>query len=101
MPGTPRGFHLPPFVMAPEDLEEVALKVEANRQTGREEALAIVVCYEHSTRTLWERLICQNSFEGEDNRHVTMDLLRDAYIGSIRERDEHGRTNRAGKLHMM
>jgi hypothetical protein len=152
MPGTPRGFHLPPFVMAPEDLEEVALKVEANLQTGRAEAfwpiptgfetldgltggglyggdltivggvqnigktaiilqwanhlagegaLAIVVCYEHSTRTLWERLICQNSFEGEDDRHVTMDLLRDAYIGSIRERDEYGRTNGAGKLHMM
>ena len=147
MPGTPRGFHLPPFVMAPEDLEEVALKVEASLETGREDsfwpiptgfatldgltggglyggdltivggvqnigktalilqwanhlagkgALAIVVCYEHSTRTLWERLICQNSFEGLGADHVTMDLLRDAYIESIRERD-----NGTGKLHMM
>ncbi len=147
MPGTPRGFHLPPFVMAPEDLEEIALKVEGTLQTGREEwfwpiptgfatldgltggglyggdltivggvqnigktalilqwanhlagqgALAIVVCYEHSTRTLWERLICQNSFEGDGDAHATMDLLRDAYIGSIRERDRGN-----GKLHMM
>jgi replicative DNA helicase len=152
MPGTPRGFHLPPFVMAPEDLEEVALKVEANLQIGREEtfwpiptgfstvdeltggglyggdltivggvqnigktalilqwanhlagegALAIVVCYEHSTRTLWERLLCQNSFDGAGRDHVTMDRLRDAYIGSIRERDEQSQKNGSDKLHMM
>jgi hypothetical protein len=139
--------------MAPEDLEEVALKVEDSLERGREEsfwpiptgfatldeltggglyggdltivggvqnigktaltlqwashlaqegALAIVVCYEHSTRTLWERLICQSSFEREGARHVTMDLLRDAYIGSIREREANGRQDgAAGQLHMM
>ena len=152
MPGTPRGFHLPPFVMAPEDLEEVALRVETSLETGREDsfwpiptgfatldeltggglhggdltivggvqnigktalilqwanylagkgALAIVVCYEHSTRTLWERLICQNSIEKPGAEHITMDLLRDAYIGSIRERDERTGQDGAGKLHMM
>ena len=152
MPGTPRGFHLPPFVMAPDDLEEVALQVERSLQEGREEAfwpiptgfhtlddltggglsggdltivggvqnigktalilqwanhiagegdLAIIVCYEHSTRTLWERLICQNSFEGGDKEHITMDLLRDAYIGSIRERDSRRDNGREDGLHMM
>lgn len=150
MPGTPRGFHLPPFVMAPEDLEEVALKLEDNLEKGREEAfwpiptglcsideltggglhggdltivggvqnigktamvlqwanhvagdgaLGIVVCYEHSTKTLWERLVCQNSFEGEGARHITTDVLRDAYIGSIRERD--GRQESEPPLHML
>lgn len=152
MPGTPRGFHLPPFVMAPDDLEEVALKVERSLQEGREKSfwpiptgfntlddltggglfggdltivggvqnigktalilqwansiagngdLAIVVCYEHSTKTLWERLICQSSFAGGDEEHITMDLLRDAYIGSIRERDGRGGNGAEDKLHMM
>lgn len=152
MPGTPRGFHLPPFVMEPDDLEEVALKIEENLQVGREEAfwpiptgfitlddltggglyggdltivggvqnigktalilqwanhmaaegaLAIVVCYEHSTRTLWERLLCQNSFEQRGEAHVTMDLLRDAYIESIRERDRQKQGNGHNKLHML
>ena len=152
MPGTPRGFHLPPFVMAPEDLEEVALKVEATLQSGREEsfwpiptgfatldqltggglyggdltivggvqnigktalilqwahhmagegALAIVVCYEHSTRTLFERLICQSAYERDEGVQVTMDLLRDAYIGSIRERDKISQGDGRGGLHMM
>jgi len=152
MPGTPRGFHLPPFVMAPDDLEEVALEVERSLESGREEsfwpiatgfagldgltggglyggdltivggvqnigktalilqwanhlagegALAIVVCYEHSPRTLWERLICQNSFEGDGGAHITMDLLRDAYIGSIRERDGRTGEDGTGRLHML
>jgi replicative DNA helicase len=134
--------------MAPDDIEEVALKVEHSLINGREEsfrpiptgfytmdhltggglyggdltilggvqnvgktalmlqwanhiaaagALAIVVCYEHSTRTLWERLICQNSFHGT-TEHLTMDLLRDAYIGAIRERD---RTGDNGDTHML
>jgi hypothetical protein len=138
--------------MAPDDLEEVALKVEQSLQEGREESfwpiptgfntlddltggglfggdltivggvqnigktalilqwanniagngdLAIVVCYEHSTKTLWERLICQNSFAGGDEEHITMDLLRDAYIGSIQEREGRGGNGAGDKLHML
>jgi replicative DNA helicase len=152
MPGTPRGFHLPPFVMAPEDLEEVALKVETTLQAGREEsfwpiptgfatldevtggglhggdltivggvqnigktalilqwanhlagqgALAIVVCYEHSTRTLWERLICQNAFEQDGGVQVTMDLLREAYIEAIRERERASKADGGRRPHML
>lgn len=152
MPGTPRGFHLPPFVMAPEDLEEVALRLEDDLEKGREEvfwplptgissvdeltggglhagdltivggvqnigktamilqwanhmagdgALGIVVCYEHSTKTLWERLICQNSFEGEGAAHITSDDLRDAYIGSIRERDRRQAEASSAAPHML
>ena len=152
MPGTPRGFHLPPFVMAPDDIEEVALKLERSLMDGREEsfqpiptgfhtidhltggglyggdltilggvqnvgktalmlqwanhiaaagALAIVVCYEHSTRTLWERLICQNSFDGVKEEHLTMDLLREAYIGAIRERDRSRENGTEAALHML
>ncbi len=139
MPQTPRGFHLPPFVMTPEDLEEVALHVEENLAAGREEmfwpistgfapidrysggglhagdltivggvqnvgktalvlqwanhiavnnALVIVVCYEHSTITLWERLLCQNSFLANPEDYINMDALRTAYIETIRERDQ-------------
>ena len=152
MPATPRGFHLPPFVMAPEDLEEVALKLEDDLEKGREEAfwpiptglcsideltggglhagdltivggvqnigktalvlqwanhvagdgaLGIVVCYEHSTKTLWERLICQNSLEGEGTGHITTDVLRDAYVGSIRERDRRREEGAEAQLHML
>jgi len=152
MPGTPRGFHLPPFVRAPEDIEEVALKLEQSLQDGREETfqpidtgfhsldnltggglyggdltilggvqnigktalilqwanhiaagggLAIVVCYEHSTRTLWERLICQNSYDGSEGEHITMDILRQAYIGSIRERDQTRGNGTGAGSHML
>ncbi|MEJ2606001.1 MAG: DnaB-like helicase C-terminal domain-containing protein [Anaerolineales bacterium] len=152
MPKAPRGFHFPPFVMAPEDLEEVALLIEDNLAVGREDvfwpiptgfetidhysggglhagdltivggvqnvgktalvlqmanhiavnnALAIIVCYEHSTITLWERLLCQNSFIVERDRHITMDLLRDAYIETIRERDRTQGDNPNSKLHML
>jgi replicative DNA helicase len=138
--------------MAPDDIEEVALKVEQSLQDGREEsfrpiptgfhtfdhltggglyggdltilggvqnvgktalilqwanhiagegALAIIVCYEHSTRTLWERLICQNSFGGIKEDHITMDLLREAYIGSIRERDRKRTNGSEANLHML
>jgi len=147
-----RGFHFPPFVMAPEDLEEVALHVEQNLAAGREEvfwpiptgiesidmytggglhagdltiiggvqnvgktalilqmvnhiavndALAIVVCYEHSTITLWERLLCQNSFIVDSENHITMDLLRNAYIDTIRERDRIRSVDPDEKLHML
>ena len=152
MPETPRGFHLPPFVMPPEDLEEVALKIERNLEEGNKDAfwpiptgfetvdgltggglhsgdlnivggvqnigktalilqwanhiagagaLAIVVCYEHSTVTLWERLICQSSFKNGTSAHITSDLLRDAYIETISERDRLKEQDGEHKLHMM
>ncbi|MDF1500759.1 MAG: DnaB-like helicase C-terminal domain-containing protein [Anaerolineales bacterium] len=138
MPEAPRGFHFPPFVMEPEDLEEVALKIEKNIETGNEEifrpvptgfhtvdeqtggglhsgdlniiggvqnigktalvlqwaheiaasgALAIIVCYEHSTTTLWERLLCQSSFLVSGGEHISTDSLRTAYIEAIRGRN--------------
>ncbi len=152
MPKTPRGFHFPPFVMAPEDLEDVALKIEKNLEEGHEEtfwpiptgfktvdeltggglhsgdltivggvqnigktalilqwaqhiasngALAIVVCYEHSTVTLWERLICQSSIQVNQNGHITTDKLRQAYIDTIRDRDNLVSKNGKHDLHMM
>jgi translation initiation factor IF-1 len=152
MPATPRGFHLPPFVMEPEDIEEVALKIEGNLELGEEEifwpiptgfstidrltggglhsgdlniiggvqnigktalmlqwaqhiasrhALALVVCYEHDTVTLWERLFCQSSFQERGDRHVTTEMLRAAYIEVIRERDKLKRENGNQHLHMM
>ena len=152
MPKTPRGFHLPPFVMAPEDLEEVALHLEENLAAGREDifwpiptgfdpidhysggglhagdltivggvqnvgktalilqmanhiavhdALAIIICYEHSTVTLWERLLCQNSFVASPDEHITMDLLRSAYIETIRERNRNPSEFPNNGLHML
>jgi len=152
VPKTPPGFHLPPFVMVPEDLEEVALHVEENLAAGREEmfwpistgfepidryaggglhagdltivggvqnvgktalvlqwanhlavndALAIVVCYEHNTITLWERLLCQNSYIANREEHITMDLLRQAYIEAIRERDRIQVNASHDKMHML
>jgi hypothetical protein len=37
MPELPRGFHLPPFVPVPEDLEQLALRLEAQLLVGRED----------------------------------------------------------------
>jgi len=152
MPKTPRGFHLPTFVMEPEDLEEVALNIERNLEQGKEEifwpvptgfntvdqltggglhsgdlniiggvqnigktalmlqwahhiaangALALVVCYEHNTVTLWERLICQSSFQENGKKHVTTEMLRNAYIEVIRERDRIKIDNGNHNFHMM
>ena len=152
MPKTPRGFHLPPFVMEPEDLEEIALRIEHNLEQGEEkifwpvptgfstvdqlaggglhsgdlniiggvqnvgktalmlqwaqhiaenDALALVVCYEHNNVTLWERLICQSSFQESGSEHVTAEMLRNAYIEVIRERDRLSSDNGGHNLHMM
>jgi KaiC/GvpD/RAD55 family RecA-like ATPase len=152
MPKTPKGFHLPPFVMAPEDLEEVALHIEKKLAVGCEDifwpiptgfdpidhysggglhagdltiiggvqnvgktalvlqianhisvndALAIIVCYEHSTITLWERLLCQNSFLVDPDEHITMDSLREAYIETIRERNRILAGQSTQKIHML
>ncbi|MEJ2571912.1 MAG: DnaB-like helicase C-terminal domain-containing protein [Anaerolineales bacterium] len=152
MPQPPRGFHLPPFVTVPEDLEEVALHIEKNLAAGREEmfwpistgfapidgcsggglhagdltivggvhnvgktalvlqwanhvaindVLAIVVCYEHSTITLWERLLCQSSYLVNPEDYINVDLLRTAYIETIRERDRNRAEPSLGKMHML
>jgi len=152
MPEAPRGFHFPPFVMEPEDLEEVALKIEKNIETGNEEifrpiptgfhtvdeqtggglhsgdlniiggvqnigktalvlqwaheiassgALAIIVCYEHSTTTLWERLLCQSSFMVSGREHISADLLRSAYIETIRRRDAASSSGDGNERHML
>ena len=62
--------------------------------------IALVVCYEHSVMTLWERLLCQSSFALGENGHVTADDLRAAYILSIRNRDAVDKLN-GDKLHML
>jgi len=152
MPEAPRGFHFPPFVMEPEDLEEVALKIEKDIETGNEEifrpiptgfhtvdeqtggglhpgdlnivggvqnigktalilqwahviatsgALALIICYEHSTVTLWERLLCQSSYMVSERDHISTDMLRSAYIEAIRRRDAASSNKEGPKLHML
>jgi hypothetical protein len=58
-----------------------------------QDVLALVVCYEHSVMTLWERLLCQCSFAAGGDGFVTADALRTAYILSIRNRDIVGNAN--------
>ena len=53
-------------------------------------AMAIVVCFEHSTQVLWERLLIQQSFEGSESAHTTTDDIRKAYIDVILEREKRG-----------
>jgi hypothetical protein len=84
-----------------QNVGKTALILQWANHIAAEGALAIVVCFEHSTRTLWERLICQNSFEGVQEEHITMDRLRDAYIGSIRERDNRRDNGTEPNLHML
>jgi hypothetical protein len=62
--------------------------------------IALVVCYEHSVMTLWERLLCQSSFALGGDGHVTADELRAAYILSIRNRDAVDKQN-GDKQHML
>lgn len=49
-------------------------------------AMAIVVCFEHSTQVLWERLLIQQSYEGVGSAHTTSDDIRKAYVEVIRGR---------------
>jgi len=53
-------------------------------------ALAIVICFEHSTQVLWERLLIQQSFEEGIAEHTTSDDIRKAYIQVINEREKTG-----------
>lgn len=152
MPTLPKGIHLPPFVMAPEDIEEIALRIEGNLEKGSleyflpiptgfatfdnhtggglhggdlnivggvqnigktalclqwanhialQDAHVIFVCYEHNTETLFERLICQNSYEGDPANHITPDLIRSAYIDTIQERDRVQIDDPDQKLYML
>jgi hypothetical protein len=138
--------------MEPQDLEEVALKIEKNIEKGNEEvfrpiptgfdtvdeqtggglhsgdlniiggvqnigktalvlqwsheiassgALAIVVCYEHSTTTLWERLLCQSSFMVSGREHISTDTLRSSYIEAIRGRNAALSNGDGTKHHML
>lgn len=144
MPEPRRKSDLPVGCMAPLNLEEAALQIEAMLASGSEEifkpiptgfdhydrllggglhsgdlhilggvqnigktakvlqmasqiaaqgVLALVVCYEHSVMTLWERLLCQSSLAAGGNGHVTADELRNAYILAIRDRRDGNHSN--------
>jgi len=49
-----------------------------------------VVCFEHSTQVLWERLLIQQSYESSGISHTTSDDLRKAYVEVIKERESSG-----------
>ncbi len=152
MPSKPQGFHLPAFAMEPEDLEEVALRIESHLEQGNIDSylpiptgfstidkytggglhggdliivggvqnigktslclqwanhvsgqgtLAIFICYEHNTDTLFERLICQSSFELGFKEHITPGCIRSAYIDTIKERDRKLSSDPSAQMHML
>jgi hypothetical protein len=110
MPEAPRGFHFPPFVMEPEDLEEVALKIEKNIEAGNEEVFRPIPTGFH---TVDEQtggglhsgdlsiIGGQSSFMVSGSEHISADLLRSAYIETIRRRDAASSNGDGKERHML
>lgn len=83
-----------------QNIGKTAMVLQMASHIAAQGVLALVVCYEHSVMTLWERLLCQSSFASGGNGHVTTDDLRDAYLLSIRDRDVVDKRN-GDKRHML
>ena len=84
-----------------QNIGKTALVLQIANHIAIHDALVIVVCYEHSTLTLWERLLCQNSFAVSPDDHITMESLRQAYIDTIRERNRILANQSNYKMHML
>jgi Replicative DNA helicase len=62
------------------------------------DALSIVICYEHDTHSLWERLLIQQSWEPGATEWVTSKAVQEAYVQVIRLRDELDKEGKAGDV---
>jgi len=84
-----------------QNIGKTAKVLQMARNVAAQGALALVVCYEHSVVTLWERLLCQSSYASCRDGYVTADALLAAYIAAIRERDERVIGSNGRKMYML
>jgi len=84
-----------------QNIGKTAKTLQMARHVAAQGALALVVCYEHSVLTLWERLLCQSSHLSSGNDRVSADGLQAAYVASIRERDNKVGASNGKKRHML
>lgn len=78
------------LVGGPQNIGKTSLTLQMAASIAAEGALALVVNYEHSVETLWERLLCQSAFSQEGEAHLTTEKLTDAYISTVQERVNGG-----------
>ncbi len=75
------------IIGGPQGIGKTALALQMAGQIAAQGVLVLFVCFEHSVVTLWERLLCQSSFDGPGKGHVTAEALKSAYVETLRERD--------------
>ena len=71
----------------PQNIGKTSMTLQMATEVAAHGALALVINYEHSVDTLWERLLCQSAFADRGKALLTAELLNDAYIATVRERD--------------
>ncbi len=81
----------------PQNIGKTSMVLQMATSIAEDGALALIVNYEHSVETLWERLLCQRGFAGEMATSVTADALNEAYLSTIRARENGGLTGQTGE----
>jgi hypothetical protein len=74
----------------PQNIGKTSMTLQMAAAIAGQGALALVINYEHSVDTLWERLLCQSAYAEDGEARLTADDLNDAYIAVVRARDGDG-----------
>lgn len=78
------------LIGGPQNIGKTSLCLQMARGIGEAGALAVVVNYEHSVETLWERMLCQSAYSESGRTSLTAADLNEAYRSTVRERDGLG-----------
>ncbi|HCU33105.1 MAG TPA: hypothetical protein DF364_04570 [Ruminococcaceae bacterium] len=73
-----------------QNIGKTAAVIQFATSFAESDALVIIVEYEHTVTHVLERLLIQNSFVADTDGHKSFnsDMLHDAYVETIREREE-------------
>lgn len=87
------------MVSGVQNVGKTSLLLHIASNIAKSGALAIFVCYEHTEKELYEKLICQNSYDHDISKTITAGLLQKAFIDTIEMKESIlEKSNKKGSL---